>query len=179
MKFNILFAALAATAAASLPTRIFTLDQSSNSSLEKRRECHTTSLRWSISAEGIVLKDHIFTFSVNYADGQSDYVKSLSISTVPQGERCILGIFLTGIIPADCLAVWEEWCKSRSAACSTMSSQPALASDNSTHSEFPSLSRPSKTLDKDEGSSTQRQYVVEESSDDEGAVSWEVTDNEQ
>ncbi|KAK3845597.1 MAG: hypothetical protein J3R72DRAFT_521162 [Linnemannia gamsii] len=96
-----------------------------------------------------------------------------------KGKRCILGIFLTGIIPADFLVVWKEWCKSKSAACATTSSQPALASDNSTHSEYPSLSRPSKTPDNDEGSSTQRPHVVEESSDYERAVSWEATDNEQ
>ncbi|OAQ23314.1 hypothetical protein K457DRAFT_36664 [Linnemannia elongata AG-77] len=79
-------------------------------------------------------------------------------------QRCILGIFPTGIIPADFLAVWKEWCKSKSATCATMSSPPALASDNSTHCEDPSSSCPSKSLLNGERSSTKRPHVVEQSS---------------
>lgn len=59
-----------------------------------------------------------------------------------------------------------------------MSSPPALASDNSTHCEDPSSSCPSKSLLNGERSSTKRPHVVEESSGDEGTVSWEATDNE-
>ncbi|KAK3827119.1 MAG: hypothetical protein JOS17DRAFT_831824, partial [Linnemannia elongata] len=94
-------------------------------------------------------------------------------------QRCILSIFPTGTIPAAFLAVWQEWCKSKSASYATTSFQPALASDNSTHSEYSSSSRPSKALHNGEGSSIKRPHVVEESSNDEGAVSWEATDNEQ
>ncbi|KAG0272958.1 hypothetical protein BGZ95_011245 [Linnemannia exigua] len=83
MKFNFLFATLAAATVSALPTNSNAISISSNLpggivEAERNISCRITNLRWGTTGGDSANSFHTFTFEVRYLSGTANYKKSLT-----------------------------------------------------------------------------------------------------
>ncbi|KAK3834956.1 MAG: hypothetical protein J3R72DRAFT_216700 [Linnemannia gamsii] len=105
MRFNLLIVALVATVVSALPTRNnvvsvlpvinTTFSDTTTTSLSKRAECRSTTLKWVVNKvhlkKGRVDYFNTFHFEVNYHNGQGNYVSRLDAdgsTDKPKREAC-------------------------------------------------------------------------------------------